>query len=190
VDPDQYFPIHYYSDFSLFFGRRAKIPTSHRETALCGMTLGSLFEPEKRARFVSPADFLCCQYELNLLHQGIYTYYREHHPMWLLGSSAFLDIRGCRSGHGGLTTNPGGILRFARDPSYIPNAQPVEITPKQLAQYTQFFFLDYLPSVYRGDFLPPQSCTYPSQQTSPIDPQGFLERLRNDPNCFELRTFA
>jgi hypothetical protein len=27
-------------------------------------------------------------------------------------------------------------------------------------------------------------------QTSPIDPQEFLERLRNDPNCFELRTFA
>jgi hypothetical protein len=155
------------------------------------MTLGRLFEPERRATFVSPSDFLCCQYYLNILHQGIYTYYREHHAMWRLGGIAFLDLRGCKYGHGGFNTGPAAILRFARDPSYVPDAQPIEIARKQLKQYMQYFFFDYVPSVYRCEFLqlqPAGACH--AGLASPIDPRELLRRLSDDPDCLELRTFA
>jgi hypothetical protein len=145
--PSLYFPDQYLNDLRAF-NQGMEVPEHGPFWKLCGMTAGNLFEPEKVKHFGSPSDFLCCLYFLNLLNQGIYTYYRERHSDWLNICAPFVDILGCSYGHGGWTHSPDSILRFARNPSYIPRAQPVEITSEQLRSYTQFFFFEYLESIF------------------------------------------
>lgn len=189
MPPSEYFPSHYLIDFDLFTDN-AKSSVSHGKAAACGMTLGRLFESGWRARFISPEDFLCCQYELNLLHQGIYTYFRDVYPHWVIQSHYFAHTRECKSGHGGFTSKPNSILHFARDPSYVPNAQPIELTGNRIREYTHFFFFDYLPAVFRGTYLPLRLCSYSIGRSQPIRPEELLQILKNDPDCREIAEYC
>jgi len=81
-------------------------------------------------------------------------------------------------GHGGWTSAPSSILDFAHDPTYVPRAQQIAIPLDALAGYLQFFFFDYLPSVYEDYF------------TKSFAPRDLLERLKEDTSCCEILSFS
>ena len=71
-------------------------------------------------------------------------------------------------GHGKWTHSPDSILCFARNPSYIPRAHPVEITANQLRGYIQFFFFEYLEGLS------------PAQHQQLVYPDELLKHLHED----------
>ncbi len=172
--PLNYISQHYLNDLRVFHGE--DIPQHGSFGMLCGMTMGKLFEPQCRVKFTSPSDFLCCLYELNLIYRGISRYYGNLRTDWIISNPPFIDCGGCSSGHGGwLRGQPNSILRFARDPSYVSGAQPVEITNEQLKGYTQYFLGDHLTKIFAREIL---------------DPDELLARLIEDPSSSEVRNFA
>jgi len=172
-----YFPAKYLQDLGAFYQGKA-IPLHGSFWMLCGMTAGNLYESNNIKNFYSPPDFLCCLYFLNLINQGIYTYYPECHGYWRVSCAPFVDSRGCSYGHGGWSSNPSSILRFAKDPSYIPRATPIEISPDQLEQYAEYFFSKYLPSIFE---------TYPRNIFSSND---LFKHLQDDLDCSEVRQYS
>lgn len=172
--PLNYIAQDYRHDLSVFY-QGDEVPKHGPFWMLCGRSMGNLFEPQNRIQFNSPSDFLCCLYELNLIDQGIFNYYPALHIDWRMSCLPFIDSRGCNYGHGGFTSNPNSILRFAQDPSYIPRAQPVAISSDQLKSYTGFFFFDYLPGIL---------------DSHKLDPEELLAQLKDDPSCPEIRDFA
>ena len=172
MSPIEYFPALYRCDLAVFAGS-AEIPLHGPFGALCGMTVGNLFEPAKRNAFKSASGFLCTQYALNLLDQAVYTYHPSLLSTWRLRVDPFVDIRGCHAGHGGWTHQPRSVLAFARRPSHVPRAQPVELED-ELPAYVRFFFFDYLPSVL-------DAANHES-----ISPTDLLGALQRDPDCNEI----
>ena len=175
--PEEYFPTTYLHDLGVFYKDREPVPQHGRLGMLCGMTMGNLFEPDRRPQFASPEDFLCSLYVLNVINQGIHTYFPTLHSAWRRRSAPFIDTRGCSYGHGGWSGAPHSILRFAKDPSYIPGAEPVTLTNEELTQYTRFFLFRYLPSVLGDD------------GRDKLTPKGLLGHLMNDADCGEIRHF-
>lgn len=171
--PNSYFPHKYLQDLAIF-SQGINIPENGPFWMLCGMTAGNFFEPEKVKQYAAPSDFLICLYFLNLLNQGIYTHFREHHINWLSTSAPFVDTLGCSYGHGGWSHSPDSILRFARNPNYIPRAQPIEITATQLKNYTEFFLFEYVDSLFAD---------YPRQA---INPDELLKHLQEDPDSYAV----
>ena len=168
-----YFPAQYLHDLGVFY-QGNDVPQHGPFWKLCGMTAGNLFEPERVKLFTSPSDFLCCLYFLNLLNQSIFTYFRKHHPYWAASCAPFVDTLGCSYGHGGWTHSPNSILRFAKDPSYIPRAQPIGITEEHLTNYARFFFSEYLESIFSD------------QCQEALNSSDLLKHLRDDPDCIEV----
>ena len=171
--PSEYLPTQYLHDLSIFNGGK-ELPEHGPFWMLCGMTIGNLFEPEKRFLFTNPSGFLCSLYALNLLNQGIYTYFPDLLNQWSSKVIPFVDIRGCHSGHGGFTHAPNSILTFSRNPSYIPRARPIELD-KDIMDYTQYFFFAYLPTIFDG------------QEGRSLEPSILLDYLKSDPSCLELQ---
>ena len=171
--PIEYFPKHYLDDLKKF-DENPEIPSHGPFSLLCGMTMGNLFSPSRRGTYSSPTDFLCCLYSLNLVNQGIYTYNRNLHGYWSQYSVPFLDCRGCSHGHGGWTNTPNSILRFSEDPSFVTNAQPIEIPDYHLASYINYFVREYLPSIFERN------------NVFKIDIEDLFGKLKTDPNCSEL----
>lgn len=169
---------HYRHDLSVFCSRAIKdieVPEHGPFWMLCGMTMGCLYDPQNRDSFMSPSDFLCYLYELNIINQGIYTYYPTLHFEWCQSSLPFINSRGCSYGHGGWTSRPNAILHFAENPSYISGAKPVDISRNQLVNYTNSFFFDYLPNTLSRRIL---------------NPEELLAHLKEDPDCGEVNDFV
>ena len=143
---------------------------------LCGWTFGGLFEPKQIVQFVDPVAFLCVLYELNLLNQGINSYFTEGYE-WQTISEPFPDIRGCMTYHGGITHKPNSILEFAARSGYIPGMKPVIVPLAKLREFTQHFIHGYLGDVCRV------------RHFSNLTPDKLIVKLVDDPDCPEFRQF-
>ena len=174
MNPSSYFPEHYRADLRVFAGNT--VPAHGSFGVLCGMTLGNVFEPGRREQYVGPEDFLCALYYLNVLSQGIYTYFPMDHAAWLANSESFPDVRACNHHHGGVS-KPGDILRFARHPEYVTGAQALDLPVQLLCSYRDFFMQTYIPDrCTRGLF-------------TELNARALLERLRQDADCPEWSTW-
>ena len=162
----------YLRDLGRFYGDG--MPSHGSFGMLCGMTMTHLFAPKNRMKFISPEDFLCCLYALNLINQGLHVYYPEIHDEWLSKCLPFIDNRGCSAAHGGWTSEPYSILRIAKDPSNISKAKPVEIRHENLKGYIEYFMNDSF-----GDIFDTQS----------FNSQELIKKLKTDPSCYEINDF-
>lgn len=131
--PQDYFGQHYPADLKVF-----------ASDALCGFTLGDALHDPKRGRFIGLAEFVVCQFELNLLNQAVYTHDRSVFWAWRQFSAPFADTHGCSMGHGMGNHLPVSILRFAQESFASPATAPVQLDWEILRAYTQFFLRDYL----------------------------------------------
>ena len=77
----------------------------------------------------------------------------DYYYEWCAKSEPFINSRGCKSGHGGFTSAPNSILRFAKDPSYVPRATPVAISNEQIMIYLDYFCAEYLKQTIPPSFL-------------------------------------
>ncbi len=180
MNPGEYFSDHYINDLRLFAGG-SDMPTHGPFGLLCGLTIGMIFEPNKIGEYSDPVGFLCSLYALNLLNQGIYTYFPEYHSRWLSRVAPFVDVRTCYAGHGGFYNHPDAIIRFARNPSYIPRAKPMPIDD-QLGSYVSFFLNRYLP-----DLMTQGSHGTTIEGDHHFTSSALTNRLMRDPDCTELQ---
>ena len=79
--PQDYFGQHYRADLKVF-----------ASTALCGFTLSDALHAPKRGEFIGLAEFVVCQFELNLLNQAVYTHDRSVY--WFLATFSGWIARG------------------------------------------------------------------------------------------------
>lgn len=173
--PSEYFPAQYRADLSIF--AEGEVPDQGPFWMLCGMTLGRLFEPGRPERYFDSCAFLCVVYGLNLMHQGVYTYFPDDHQRWVSLVEPFPDLRGCPTHHGSVST-PGSLLRFADDPSYIPGAKPIFLNPERVCDFTRILFRVYLPRLSEhAGFVG-------------LTPSRLFEKLRADPDCREFSRYA
>ncbi|MGQ0652374.1 MAG: hypothetical protein ACT4P4_08930 [Betaproteobacteria bacterium] len=135
------------------------------------MTLTRLFMPGQAVKYTNTAAFISTIYLLNLLNQGIYSYFRNDHHRWLSTVEPFPDIRGCCHAHGGVGHVPGTLLTFASNPSYIPGAVPIRIPRELFAELADFLVFTYLPN----------TC-----MSADLTPQRLIQRLIDDAECVEL----
>jgi hypothetical protein len=105
IAPTDYFKRYYSADLKVFGGEM-----------MCGASLTDSLCPPKRARFKGLAEFVVCQFELNLLSQAMYTHMRPAYWAWHAFSAPFVDPRLCYLGHGMGNHMPYSILRFAQQP--------------------------------------------------------------------------
>src|SRR5213075_107103 len=133
LPPTDYFRDHYAADFAVFGG-----------DMLCGISLAESLVLHKWSTFKGIAEFVACQFELNLLNQPIYTHAHPAHPAWRGFSAPFANTHLCFSGHGMANHLPSSILRFAQEPWVRREATPVAMTWEMLTDYTTFFLGDYL----------------------------------------------
>src|SRR6266852_2682740 len=87
--PNDYFKDDYAADYAVFGGN-----------SMCGITLGDSLMPGKRSKFKAIAEFVVCQFELNLLNQSIYTHAHQAALAWRSFSTPFADTHLCFHGHG------------------------------------------------------------------------------------------
>jgi hypothetical protein len=106
--------------------------------------LGDALRAPKRARFRGLAEFVVCQFELNLLNQAIYTHVSSAFHVWRGFSAPFADTHKCWLGHGLGSHIPYSILRFAQQPFASPDNAPVSLAWDILRGYTTFFLDDYV----------------------------------------------
>jgi hypothetical protein len=125
---------------------------------MCGFTLSDALRTPKRARFRGLAEFVVCQFELNLLNQAIYTHAADSFLAWRAFSVPFADTHKCSSGHG-LVHLPYSIIRFAQQPNASTDISPVSLTWDILRGYTTFFLEDYLTRFVTGE----QSVRFPRE---------------------------
>lgn len=130
IPANDYFGQHYLADYEVF-----------GSTAMCGFSLGDAMRDPKRSRFKGLAEFVVCEFELNLLNQAFYTHAAGFG--WRGFSAPFADTHGCSMGHGMANHIPHSILRFAQQP-FQGQAVPVLFNWKILEDYTGFFLGDYL----------------------------------------------
>lgn len=175
MHPAEYFPKSYRSDLRVF--TKGATPDHGPYWMLCGVTLGRLFEQGQPEKYADPVAFLCVLYELNLIHQGIYKYFRGDYLRWLEVSEPFPDLRGCPSHHGGIFA-PDSLIRFAKNPSYISRSESLDLRDEQLREFTCFFFGVYLRDLY--DPVP----------FSRFTPSLLIGRLRADTSCAEFSRHA
>jgi len=153
MQPQEYFPKHYRKDLDTFCSWEEKeIPNCGPFHQLCGWTVGALFDPAQHIKFASPSDFICCTFMMNVLNQSLHSMHNDFYYEWCTNSEPFIDSSGCRSGHGGFTSAPNSVLRFANNPSYIPDAVPIEISDIQLLSYIRFFIYEYLKLTINPNF--------------------------------------
>jgi hypothetical protein len=160
LPPKDYFCEHYAADFAVFGGNM-----------LCGFTLTDSLMPDKRSKFKGIAEFVVCQFELNLLNQSIYAYARQCYSAWRAFSVPFADTKLCSMGHGMANHLPPSILRFAQEPRARPGTESVPMTWDIVAEYTKFFLGDYL-SQFRATA---------SGRDFPLD--SFLVAIGKDGDC-------
>jgi hypothetical protein len=144
---------------------------------LCGMTLGRVFEPGQPQRYADPAGFLCALYYLNLINQGVHSYFRADHPRWTTLCEPFPDLRGCSVHHGGVSS-PGEIIRFAKSPFYVTGAEPISVSEGLLRAYAVVFFRVYVPAI----------CA--RERFELLSANALTRKLQSDPDCPEFSRYA
>lgn len=157
----------YRIDLAVFCETAGAPPESGPFYCLCGWTMENLLKNHER--FADPVGFMCVQYALNLLDQGIYCHFPRLIGDWRRASPPFLDLRACHAGHGGLSGRPQSILWFVRERWTLPDAESVD-WDRCVFSYLRFFLDQYLPAA-----LP----ELPVAQ--------LLQALVADPDCSELR---
>ena len=133
ISPEEYFDGAYKADLDVFGGKM-----------LCGFTFTDSMLSPKRKRFKGFAEFVVCQFELNLLSQAFGAHKPPGYSAWWDFSAQFADPRQCFSGHGMGNHMPYSILRFAQKPCAARNTPPVVLNWNILREYTEFFFGGYL----------------------------------------------
>jgi hypothetical protein len=168
ISPRDYFESHYSADFALFGG-----------DSMCGASMSESLLPARISRFVGIAEFVVCQFELNLLHQAIYTHFAPAHSAWRAFSAPFANTQLCFHGHGMGSHLPHAILRFAQEPWIRAECVPVILTWDMLADYSRFFLHDYVERfIITGG-------------GGTLSHESFLEALSRDHDCMAcLKTAA
>jgi hypothetical protein len=103
IAPKYYFDHHYLKDFALFGG-----------DSMCGASMSESLLPDRASRFAGIAEFVICQFELNLIHQAIFTHFGSLQPSWRRFSVPFANTQLCFSGHGTRT-----ILRWVTSVNFF-----------------------------------------------------------------------
>lgn len=158
IPPEQYLDQQYMADYMLF-----------GSTTMCGFSLARALSPPMRNQFNGLAEFVVCQFELNLLNQALYTHGR------LLGCRRrnqlvpFADTHSCSMGHGMCCHLPYAILMFAQEP-FRDISAGIPLTWDIIGTYTKFFLGDYLKLLVSAD------SEWPPSET-------FWEALRRDHDC-------
>jgi len=96
MKPEKYFPYLYKFDLMSFMHRDC-IPK--RNGMLCGAELNST--SSKKIIYVGYEEFFCCQYVLNLIHQGLFCYRSQDGNRLFEQAVPFLDLGMCSVRHGG-----------------------------------------------------------------------------------------
>lgn len=157
IVPKLYIESAYAADFGVFGG-----------DMLCGFTLTDVLSPPKRDMFKGLAEFVLCQFELNLLNQALHSHWQSVYAAWRKYSLPFANTLLCFHGHGLANHLPYSILRFAQEPCARPSTAPLLFSWEMLGEYTSFFLGEYLVQFQaRGDF---------SRDT-------FLQALVQDADC-------
>lgn len=160
IPAKEYFDQHYSADYEVF-----------GSTAMCGFSLADSMNNPKRARLKSLAEFVVCEFELNLLHQAFYTHASSACYKWREFSAPFADTHGCSMGHGMANQFPYSILRFAQQPFADPHIAPISIGWEILSGYTKYFLDDYLLRFAQITNAAEFSC------------ERFLSLIARDPDC-------
>jgi hypothetical protein len=159
IPPKKYFDSHYASDWVTFDKDR-----------LCRRWLPGSLKPNASRKFDGIAEFIVCQFELNLLNQAIYTFFRDSHDAWRRFSAPCIDTR-VFAAQGLENRLPDSILRLAQSPSNYPNAIPRILSWQMLKDYTTFFIEDYMARFMASD------------QRPRILRSQFMEKLTKDKDC-------
>lgn len=160
IPAPEYFDKNYAADFEVFGG-----------DTMCGFSLADAMNQPKRARFAGLAEFVVCQFELNLLSQAIYTHSCAAYSAWRRFSVPFADTRLCFLGHGMANHKPPSILRFAEQPFASPEIKPVLLDWEILREFTVFFLKDYV-----ARFI---ATATPAEFSS----EAFLQAIERDADC-------
>jgi hypothetical protein len=159
IPPDQYLDQQYTADYTLFGG-----------DMMCGIALARALTPPMRNQFIGLAEFVVCQFELNLLNQALYTHGRFLGCRRINQLAPFADTRLCSMGHGMCCHLPYAILKFAQEP-FQRMCPRVNLNWDLLTDYTKFFLGDYLQRLG-------------SAESGAVPGEAFWEALRNDYDCF------
>jgi len=152
MKPESYFPDLYLEDLESYFGKDSEHVSNGM---LCGAVLSDF--QSRNIKLIGYEEFFCCQYVLNLIHQGVYCY-RDSGDACLLNTLIpFLDIGRCSMRHGGMV-RPRDILRHVKVPQTM------------LSDFVKYYFYVYLPNL----------------NVTEDDISNLLSHLRNDPDCEEI----
>lgn len=169
--PEEYI-VHYYLDDLAVFYQGDDMPTSGPFGLICGYTVSVFDYPQKINLFKSPLHFLLTTYCLNLLNQGIFSYFRSAISEWSQDSLPFMDCR-CEHRHGGFYY-PGSILRYACESDSICKKNQMDIE-NATQIYLAFFILNYLPNIISA--------------APNFSLRKFVELLLQDRNCSEAHPY-
>jgi len=117
--------------------------TEHGNESLCGGPLRDMMRKAKSGRFPGLAEYVLCQFALNLHNQAFHAHFPHFHREWQAYTGPFGDTRGCFSGHGLASHRPDAILWFVQKP-FDDSLDPIRYTAGDLADFIRFFFRDYL----------------------------------------------
>lgn len=163
MKPSEYFPQLYLDDLATFGGY-----------GFCGMTMESIFKPKHREEYICVEDFINSVYQLNLMGQGIYTYFPTDFRRWRNIVAKYPDCR-CSAFHGGVNT-PDSILDYIESQSSFV-IESIEIDNNALQLYSKHFFFDYLKELdEKANF-------------RTLTPEGLINRLKRDYDCSRFREF-
>lgn len=155
-----YFTQHYAADFAVF-----------RSKALCGKTLSKVMSEPKRSAFRGFAEFVLCQFALNLHNQEFYDHFPQLHFAWREYSAPFGDVRLCQWGHGLGGRDPDLILRFVQSPPQGFRLPRVRYEWAIVTDFIRFLFGDYLAGFAR------------SLVESEFTPERYIAAIAADSDC-------
>jgi hypothetical protein len=130
-----YFAHHYATDFALF-GRKG----------LCGKTLSRVMCQPERGAFHGFAEFVLCQFALNMHNQEFCDHSPHLHSSWREYSAPFAKVGRCHR----MSHNPDSILRFVQSPPQGFRLPRVDYDWAEVTDFIRFFFGDYLAGFARS----------------------------------------
>ncbi len=156
MNPQEYIEKHYKDDLERFDGG-----------IMCGLTMSQFYKEKEIEKWPFLVHFLISQYELNLLNQLIYTYFREDHNIWITNSLPFIDCR-CHSCHGGVN-HPLSIL-WVTERRFKEEGISLTISRSLVLEYDKFFWKYVKAKCRENDFIK-------------LTPSGLIEVAKEDADC-------
>ena len=141
MNTKDYLKEYYLNDLDLFL-------QSHSRDCLSFCPLIKTFDlKDSQSKLIDIKSFFAVQYALNLLSQGIYCHFRNHHESWLKEQLDFLKITGCHA-HYMNGTNMSRPL----DMIQILQHNKLQIPKKNLHKFVNFFIWNNLSSIRQEEF--------------------------------------